>query len=491
MYTQCETDNFKEVPLNEFYEWACKQADKDQNTYHEVIRGERFRPYFDFEVDFDAEEDMKKNHYACLREAEMEIIRAFRKRGEVLLLDSSGYSPSKDKWRVSGRFFLKGAGYFRKLKGLKKIVEKFNTKGFDAGVYYLGKTMRMAYCHKEGDKRVLQRATLDNKKVIIIPLAGVDALTDTWKDWMVGDYFSTEKKCLDPADDDSDSEDEETQTEYTRKPMSLDMIKGYVSALSEERATSRNSRRIVIMAIRQLADYQKIDLRQLALDFAMGAGDNYDEVKVEDLYENPGKHKFTFNIVIGWARKDTPDIEAKMNPPPPEDLKTFYDEKHQLLAKQPSEEDVRTWMLGCLAFIQDSERWFVRFTTGWQVLPGKSAQPFPFATASSSSSIKVPGPKGKPVTKTFKEILTELKEDPLFDRCRFSTEKFLPYFKEKPKGKVFNTFNGWMHSFRGAEEDADVKRVAPTKAQAPASLLRSTSSWLSVGPALEHPATAR
>jgi len=166
-YNKCETKNFLEMSEREFDEWRCKAVDTNNNIHHEVING-RVRPYFDFEVDFEHEEDMRKNHYSCLKEAVGEIKRAYRRKGEVILLDSSGFSAEKQKWRVSGHFFFKGAGYYTNPKHIKKVVEGFTVKGFDLTIYYNNKSMRNAYCHKEGDTRILQRAQLENNKVIVM-----------------------------------------------------------------------------------------------------------------------------------------------------------------------------------------------------------------------------------------------------------------------------------------------------------------------------------
>jgi hypothetical protein len=159
-YTKCETENFLEMSDREFDEWRNGAVDENRDIHHEIISG-RVRPYFDFEVDFEHEEDMRKNHYSCLKEAEDEIKRAYRRKGEVILLDSSGFSEGKQKWRVSGRLFLKGAGYYTNPRHMKSLVKTFTAKGFDEGVYYNNKTMRNAYCHKEGDNRTLQRASLE------------------------------------------------------------------------------------------------------------------------------------------------------------------------------------------------------------------------------------------------------------------------------------------------------------------------------------------
>lgn len=146
---------------------------------------------------------------------------------------------------------------------------------------------------------------------------------------------------------------------------------------------------------------------------------------------------------------------------------TYYDEKHTLLQSVPTETEVRTWMLGSLAYIEDTESWLVRMrATGWQPLPKAGKFNFPFATHSSGSSITQVTTDGKTVNRKFSDILLALKDTAVFDACRYSTAQFLPYFKELPpldrRGRIFNTFNGWMHAFSDepiTAEDPDVKRV--------------------------------
>lgn len=466
-YNECKAENYQEIPLAEFGEWRDKQADEDLNTHHEVIRG-RVRPYFDYEVDFDCEDDMLKNHKACLEEAANEIQRAFRRKGELVWGDSSGFSESKQKWRISGRFFLRGAGYYRKPEHLKAIVEKFTVKGFDTGVYHTGKTMRNFYCRKEGgDKRLLVRAFFAKKTVLLLDqVQAAESLGESWKDWTCGDYYNAEKKCLSPDEDEDEKEDEEGKdTGYIRKPMPLAMIKGYVSALSAERATSRGYRRVVIMALRQLADYQDIDLRDLAHDFATGAGENYDEAKVEDTYENPDrKANFTFNVVIGWARKDCPDIEHKLNPPLPEDQppkQTFYNDYRSLLIRNDATvDDVKEYMRGCIAKVSNNGNsvFFTHGEDGWTLLCGK--EPFPYSSAAESYTLTVSNPawdkkkkdSPKMIEMKYSDIYKELQKCPVAIRhCSFDRVNFKPYPGAIPPAnlkRIFNTFTGFRFQKR-------------------------------------------
>ena len=83
----------------------------------------------------------------------------------------------------------------------------------------------------------------------------------------------------------------------------------------------------------------------------------------------------------------TPSSHADVDGHAPQ-AKTYYDEKHILLQRTPTKDQVRTWMLGCLAYIEDTESWLVRMrATGWQSLPKAGKHNFPFATHSSGSSI--------------------------------------------------------------------------------------------------------
>lgn len=454
-YTKCRTENFvKFDSLKEFGEWRDERAESDENTYHEVITG-RVRPYFDFEVDFESEDEFNKMRGGLLTAAQDEIRRAYRKKGEVLSLDSSG--KTKDKWRVSGRFFVRGAGYYANPKHMKSVAKGFRTKGFDTGVYHNDKTMRCAYCTKEGENRILQRAHIEDGQVrLLTELQAGTLLGETFEDWLVCD--TKEKKCLSPADEEESESEDEAETGYKRAPMTKEQIQRYMDALNGDRSSTRNSRRVGIMALKQLDEYQKMDLRQFAHDFAMRAGDGYDEAKVDDLYSNPGKNPFTFNVIIGWARKDCPDLDEAEAPK--EIVPTFYEEKFALLETKPSIADVQMWMKGCLAFVLQSEQWYLRYQHGWKQLP-KCPKRFPFSNASSSSSIMVPGLKGKMVGKAFADILAELKDQPDFEPCRYTREEYLPYFKEKPL-KIFNTFEGWIHDFAPEpirDDDPDVKGI--------------------------------
>lgn len=165
----------------------------------------------------------------------------------------------------------------------------------------------------------------------------------------------------------------------------------------------------------------------------------------------------------------TPSRDADVDGHAPQ-AKTYYDEKHILLQRAPTKDQVRAWMLGCLAYIEDTESWLVRMrATGWQPLPKAGKHNFPFATHSSGSSITYMTSQGETARCKFSDILLELKDAAVFNTCRYSTAQFLPYFKVLPPAKadarIFNTFNGWMYEFGGSDEvpmtadDPDVKRV--------------------------------
>jgi hypothetical protein len=171
--------------------------------------------------------------------------------------------------------------------------------------------------------------------------------------------------------------------------------------------------------------------------------------------------------VIGWARKDSPGIEEKLNPQEHNrysaDRKieiTYCDSEDRIaLQNKPnvSIADLEDYCMGNLSIIDDSEAWYCRFRDGWKSMPGANAK-MPFTSASSSFSISIVGPKvedkktkkmidAEPKHVQASVILKNLMSKPIWNQNVYSTEAYLPYFKELPAGRVWNRFKGWMHSW--------------------------------------------
>jgi len=130
---------------------------------------------------------------------------------------------------------------------------------------------------------------------------------------------------------------------------------------------------------------------------------------------------------------------------------TFYDDKHVLLQSVPTEGEVRAWMIGCLAYMEDKEQWFKRTrSAGWQPLEVNGKNVFPFLSMSTASWIPKVNAEGETTQRSFKDILMDLKDHADFNACRFTKAEFLPYFRKldvsDPHVRIFNTFNGWKHS---------------------------------------------
>ena len=447
---------------------------------HEMLIGDTYRPYADVDravasdlskADFDREE------YNTLSAAHATMERLFP-AGEVQFMSASSHKAGK----ISGHFVVNNIYYTTKAH-IKYVLEHgcdMHALHMDTGVYTENHLMRLPLCSKPGQKRPLRAAEIFNVgDVQRIRYLGLDDETEMAYGLIT--HIGPDDERM-PAPDgyvesDADRADANKckidRTTYNGPHLSMEQIAALLAAISDARVEDRSNRYVGVRGIRQLAEYQNVDLREMAHAWAKKASaiGKYDPAQVDKDYTKHEKKAYTFNTIIRWARYDGYKERAAEERRVPA---TYYDVADRVaLLNRPGVgvEDVEDYHLGNLALIEDTETWYCRFRDGWKKLPGRASQPFPYATKSSAASITVPGKmvedkktkqlvQAPPAKLQFSEILQTLMTKPVFKQCAFRTEEYVPYFKSPPE-RIWNTFKGWVHPFtpEPMEDDADVACV--------------------------------
>lgn len=439
----------------------------EKNNYrgiHEVATG-RVIPFFDYDCKVKTLKEFNELRYETIERADSEIRKLFPK-AKILFFESSG--KSGDKWKIGGHWKVRGHGSYPSSLDIKefwkRLPEAMRTdkdNGFDGQIYGKDRSLRMPYTAKPSDpERVLKRAEIEreSKKITVLRLTDcADVLGESWVDWL-HTCVQGEKKRQTLIKEEPKKEkkaDDEAANEYPDD--TEDTVREWVEALSPARACGEESASHVIWAIADKAKQMGIDLEPLAQEFAKRTtADNYNEVWVTGQYHR-ARGAITFGSLIRWACEDSPDAAvvkrhlerveaAKPDDPDMEIPASYYEDKYELLEKNPSVKQVRHWMTGCLAYVQNSSQWYLRFRHKWEKLP-QCPKNFPFTTLSESAVVtytkREKDNKGKEqdteVEVEFCDILKKLQKDPLFKRCRYIQEACIPYFKVAPEG-VFNNF---------------------------------------------------
>jgi hypothetical protein len=425
---------------------------------HELLIGEKFRPYADLDFTADSADSFDDLKFNLLSKG-MAAMEELFPTGDVMMFCSS----SAEAMKISAHYVVNGI-FYRSKEQIKFVMLGCDMKAlhFDKQVYDKNKTMRLPLCSKPGQKRPLRFAEcvrFNDCGMINYPPEDVESDLSCG---LITYVQEDDEEMAEPAGFNASTEQDDTHLPNVvegLRVLTIEQIQRYMTALKQERSIEFGSWRNCIWALQHLGSQQGMDLKQVARDFAKRATE-YDEAATDLMYLKaaPKGNAITFGSVIFWARQDTPgldDVKITVAQEP-----TYYEDKFDLLLTKPDVAQVQTWFLGSLSYVLTSEQWYLRFRDGWRPLP-KCPKKFPFTTSSSSSSISIMGPKGKSVQKEFCDILKELKDLPEFEMCRFTREEYLPYFKVKPV-KIFNLFEGWMHDFmeeKVSNDDVDVVRI--------------------------------
>lgn len=107
----------------------------DGAPIHEAILGP-CRPYFDFELDFDNEEEFKRRHVHHLSECIATLNAIYNKsKARIFTFDSSGWHAEKKMWRVSFHFNISNVGYYTSGFALLSTGKVPKSPGWDQGIY--------------------------------------------------------------------------------------------------------------------------------------------------------------------------------------------------------------------------------------------------------------------------------------------------------------------------------------------------------------------
>ncbi len=263
--------------------WTDVIAQIKSGQGHECIYGNCL-PYYDFDFELDSESEMKACQWALFEER-LDEIKALFPNGAIRALDASGYSPSKDTWKVSFHFVVNNAGYFD--CGHDMLRGEFVPEDFDSSVYKrLGKRQlfRLPYCSKEGETRQLKLVVKSPDGYKLQELADVpdDVLLQCIVSYTPGNGAIIE------VEPEERPVYQSIDTDYSCKFEDVEPIRELckVAGLFQHNALSEYAKwRDVVWALRHAADELKIDLRDLAQEVSKD-NDNYDEYEVDKMYEH-------------------------------------------------------------------------------------------------------------------------------------------------------------------------------------------------------------
>lgn len=316
----------KKTPAEELTleDLLTRVEERDRSGLHEHLVGDKYRPYAD--VDAKCGENFEQTKGEILWAAKEIMERTFPEGNIEYVWDSS----CEKKGKISGHFIMHDV-YFTDKEHIRYLLNKecggdMSKFHFDAKVYDTNHLMRLPFCRKPNDERVLRAATIHrvNGEVFFkytelqdgkeVPMDLSEDLLAAGLITMVGrddqempvpeGYVPKEKPKLQEINDDTFEVTPELQAAR------LERMKLLIQALGPNRATSRQDWRLGVIAIRNNAMKSKqiVPFRALAQEFAKKAeGGKYDETATDDLYlTGDAKLLVGFTFLKKWADADTP-----------------------------------------------------------------------------------------------------------------------------------------------------------------------------------------
>ncbi len=429
---------------------------------HECLVGDTFKPFADYDKKYKDADEYTENVLSDLNYA-MDAMQELFPGGQVHMFVSNGFDKKNDVWKGSAHFTVTDYGYYPTAKDVWSVVKTCEWKeiGFDEQVYGLNHSLRLPYCKKPGDDRVLRRAVFgDNGNLRFYEVDFTkleDGLVTVGSgDKLVGNPIEqVAKKVRAPDAEDHESDDEEEESDW--KKWNFDMAKDVINRLNDDRAATHGQRTAGICSILHLAKLLRkvTKFRELAHLFAK-KDSSYSEDQTDQDYDYfnkkaaAGKPR-TFASLIKFANEDSPvEKEDELD----EDcavVPTYYKDLRKLLSTKPSLRQVQQHMLGCLRFCasRGEETWYQNEENGWYPI-AKNSKNFPFGSMSSNMKYN---------KTTQMEILVDLKQTPIFEKhCLTGGSQFYPYFGDADHPKdIINTFVEWPWTVGQAIETDAVK----------------------------------
>lgn len=485
------TNNMKsaiiEVALNEIDEYR-----KQHKHLYELLTG-RVKPYFDFELEYDNENDYKLNHETKIVAAYNDVCKAFQKHQykRVLVFDASGYSHEKKLWKVSAHFIVNNAGCYSCGKAIQFLVDDFQTKGFDKSVYKVEnkqQLFRIPYATKKSDPtRTLQVCMIDNNKLYQMDETTYFQMNpnETFADWMisnVGDHEVSDKTV--------DKQIEKMNSKHADNKQSVaSEIERVVMGLSDKRASDyngvgRNGKWFEVLCAIKNSETFPNQYRQLAHDFSMKCPSKYEKIYVDCKYDSIGDGSLTIATLYDMLKVDNKQLfdelqqevklkrteetaitkeminQAMKNIEVPAKMWYIYEDLH--FVDQMNESglvdfsELNEYLRTATAYVYNSAKpcWFARDvneegTVFYEQMDGMNT---PFY---GKKDIKVAFMlNGQKVETSFDKLLEETK-----NTRRYRRFGFYPYFlkEDMPKIEYLNTFTGFSHTL--AQCDLNMEKV--------------------------------
>jgi len=219
-------------------------AEAKNTGMHEVLMGNRSKPYADYDNKYESKEDYDANVLSDLDMAKDIMLDLFP--GKLHMFVSNGFDPKKQKWKGSAHFTVTEFGHYPLAKDVWERIKTCDWKeiGFNDQVY--GKPgkqalLRLPYCKKPGDNRILRRAEFTDEgdlKYFDIDFETLaDGLVTIPSDPKLESIYVGEKKPNAVNDEeDSDDEDEDWSRFTYEKALAV------IERLADHRADDHDKR---------------------------------------------------------------------------------------------------------------------------------------------------------------------------------------------------------------------------------------------------------
>ncbi len=446
-------------------------------------------PYYDFDRVFPSRSEMNDSRDSDLERCISSLKDVWGKdvMNTTSILDASGYSIKKDKWKVSFHFVVRGYGYFS--SGKEMIQGEYVPKVFDKLVYSkAGKRQlfRPAFSSKEGENRKLMPIDEDGSDI-----KGFNPFEVLFQN-SVQFVEPTERLIVvaPKARVGVAKKSKEDETKYSEE-----IIRGTVMGLSIQRAIDRESWVNVVFALSHIGE----EMRGVAHEFSRRFPEKYDHEEVDRCFDDGGSG-YGMGSLIHWIKEDNEAEYMKLFKPA-EYIASLMNKTNEVasLAKRlttktagvvvspnvnvtkleelfgaPGDEakmsDERQWsykdweyfhinarQVKSSELMEYFEASFIRVKNKGKmilltknIMPNGSVEfesdtPMPFRGFGNDFLISVDGGKEVKISKLFEQYIL---------KHSFDYIDFVPYLYQDPTpAKTYNTFQGFQYPYREVGEE--------------------------------------
>lgn len=298
--TSIRTTSIQTTDPEGLYNYIDKLLSENKNPVAYEILTRNVKPYMDYDKKFDDEGAMK----AHLKEKLLE----FRNRAifeYFHVFESSGYDKVRGIFKVSLHAIARDGYYKQGIDMVEDMKERFGE--IDESVYKRGdkmQLMRLPYCVKEGDDRILQyiKYNYDTQKFKKVSWSEIHP--DLYREWLISVIGA--RSLIEPPTITPPSREDNIVPD-TVLPVSEKLCEGALEDLVNlleyfDQDWTWEEWRDIVWNIRGMADEHGVDLRYLAHDISRESS-KYNERETNEMYD--AKNRWTGETLKtgSWIRR--------------------------------------------------------------------------------------------------------------------------------------------------------------------------------------------